>query len=771
MSALLAGCQPSVSLDSTDQTPIVSPVPYALPHSPVSSSITTATLQKQRLALKPGNLAVPFIPNNGQLDSRVLYYLRTFGGSVFVTRDGELVYSLSNSAKVKQGSHRSETAIQPRRTLVFAEKILTTTEVNITPREETIGTVSIFHGKDPATWQENLPSFQEISLGTLYPGIEVRLTAHGSSIEKLFFIEKEADPQNISIQVSDGARLSIKETGQLTIATDAGSALFSNPIAWQDIGGQHRNVEVAYALNDTDSRQYGFDLGPYDPNYPLVIDPLLQTTYLGGSANDEGMDIAIGPNGDIYVAGETSSTDFPTCTSSIGMCATGYDHSFTGSSEAFVARITADLQRLVQTTYLGGNGSESAEALVIDASGNVYITGDTDSSDFPGVAGGADSILSNKDGFVARLSSDLRSLTQSTYVGGSGFETPHDIAISNSNEIIIVGTTSSADLPACSSGMLACLPPGRPDETFAGSTEGFVARFNLDLTTMYATTYLGGSNNDSIYGVAVSEDDLHVCGSTNSSDFPFIDNGVDTNQVDYEAFVTRIKDDLSTLNQSTYFGGAGHDECYAITKGIDGQVYITGETSSADLPSCQGPNCPGKADTTVDNNGDAYVAKLSTDLKNIYGSTYLGGTGFDMGTGIAVAPAPWNPWESMVYVTGETYADDFPRSGNGADPVFAGASEGFVAYLNNSLSNIEQTSYFGGNHIDFPTALTVSAAGDIYITGKTRSNDLPRRQEGFDTGLDGNYDAFVARFSNLKGDGSAFYIIPLKNGKAAIINL
>ena len=771
ISSGLTACLTSPSLSPTPQKAIghYSPVNNANQENPLPVIPGMDEKHKAQEKLKSGDIHVPFIPNHGQLDENVRYYARTFGGTLFVTGMGELVYALPHS--YSPAPRESIESFRQQNMMIFSEKLGDGMLNTITPTQPAATSVSIFHGDDPRQWQHDLPGYPEISLGQVYPGVEVRLAAHGNSIEKLFYVAAEADPQNIKIKISSTAKLSITNSGQLDIYTEKGNVLFSRPIAWQDIQGTRKSVEVAYAVNSSNIPAYGFELGQYDHRYPLVIDPLLQSTYLGGSSNDEGLDIAVGPDGNIYVAGITSSNDFPRCT--YGPCAPTGDNIFAGTSEAFIAKMSPDLKTLIQTTYLGGNGSEWAEALVIDGTGNIYVTGSTDSSDFPGIAGGADSTLNNRDGFVAKLSSNLRTLAQSTFIGGSSSEFPRDIVISKRNEIIIGGTTLSTNLPSCTAAALPCFPPVQPDPDYGGAREGFAALLNLNLTTMI-TTYLGGSGSDDIYGLAVAADgnSIYLCGTTNSNDFPFISGGVDTIQQDYEAFVTKLSDTLvgNNAEQSTYYGGSGYEECYDIAVGVDGQVLITGETSSADLPHCSGMGCPARGDATIDSSGDAYVAKLSPNLQTLYGSTYLGGTGFDMATDIAVFPAPWNAWESMVYVTGDTAANDFPKISNGADRAFAGNSEGFVAYLNNSLSTLHQASYLGGNSTDYPYALAVSSTGDIYVTGETRSSDFPGSTQGFDNMLNGTKDAFVTRFSDLKSNGT-FYTIPLKNGKAAVIHL
>lgn len=718
-------------------------------------------------------LNVPFIPNHGQLNSQVRYYAKTLGGTVFVTHDGKMVYSLPADAPLRgqKGIIPQEPPAPPKQ-LVITEQLLDARPNTPSPGRATKSRVSIFHGNDPDQWRSGLPTYQDISLGVVYPGIEVRLAAHGGSVEKLFYLAAGANPDDIRININPATAMSVTEGGQLAIRTPSGSVQFSRPVAWQNIDGDRRAVAAAYAIN-ADRGSYGFTLGQYDPNQPLIIDPILQSTYLGGTSWDKGQEIAIGPNGNVYVAGTTLSSDFPKCTGWL-FCLNGADPTFAGDYEAFVAEMTPDLTRLIQTTYLGGSCTgqecEILKGMAIDAGGNVYVTGYTSSSDFPKTAGGADSTLSGVDGFVAKFSPDLRTLYQSTFVGGSGNDFPSDIAFStNMNEILLTGTTWSNDLPACLPS--GCFPQARPDSIFAGQTEAFVARFTPDLQTMIGTTYLGGSARDDGASLLVTASgDIYVAGTTSSADFPGLAGGYDTLLQGNEAFLTRFNKYLTGITRSTFCGGSQNDSAGAVAQGVDGSIYIAGFTYSPDLPTCvPGPlACPPRADATLAGQ-EGFAARFNPDLTTLYSSTYLGGGQDDSITAIAIVPNPDNAWDSLIYVAGDTRSPDFPGAAKGADRVFAGESEGFAAYLDSGLNQIQAASFLGGSGWEFARGLTVSATGDIYVTGETSSGDFPRAERGFAPSLRGLSDAFITRFSSLKG--SSFYVIPSAHGKATIVHL
>jgi hypothetical protein len=326
---------------------------------------------------------------------------------------------------------------------------------------------------------------------------------------------------------------------------------------------------------------------------PIVIDPILQSTYLGGSGNDHAYALAIHPTtGDVYVAGSTSSTDFPNTTG--GAQATYGDY-----WDAFVARLNSNLTSIIQSTYLGGSSSEDrAGALAIHpTTGDVYVAGTTWSTDFPRTSGGAQESCSScssgpSEAFVARLSADLRTLHQSTYLGGSYSEETRALAIgpAPNYDVYVAGETLSTDFPRTSGGAQA---------TYGGGFwDAFVARLSADLRTLHQSTYLGGSNGDGAYALAIhpTTGDVYVAGWTWSTNFPRTTDGAQNTCNNcsvsrHDAFVARLNSDLTSIIQSTYLGGSNDDFAFfALTIGPapNYDVYVAGKTSSNDFPGTSG---------------------------------------------------------------------------------------------------------------------------------------------------------------------------------------
>ena len=661
-----------------------------------------------------GNLRIPFIPNEGQMDDSIKFYAKTFMGTVSVTERGDLVYSAPSS--LPTGAKQADKFLacpagpvpfwyragrQTPKFFTFKEQLECGMIKDIKPEKESKTKISLFHGSDPLKWKSGLKTYEEVSLGEAYPGIEVKLRAYGNNVEKLFYIQPGADPDEIRMRLCGIRNLKVTGSGELEVETEGGRIRFTKPVAYQEetvnrkqsvVSSQKQNrsyIDVAYVVN---GNNYGFMVGNYDPTRPLVIDPLLQSTYLGGNGSETGQAIAIHPTtGDIYMTGVMDG-------------------------QVFVSRLSSDLTTLLQTTSLGGSNWDEAYAIAIHPNtGDVYITGYTTSTDFPGLTGAADTTFAGyNEAFVSRLSSDLQTLYRSTFLGGESYEVGYGIAIHpNTGDVYVTGVTSSTNFPNITGGA---------DTTITGD-EAFVSRLSSNLGTIYRSTFLGGNKYDSGSAIAIhpTTGNIYVTGTTGSNDFPKITGGADTVFSGDEAFVSMLSGDLRTFYQSTFLGGSGDDSGFGIAIHPSQGIYVTGHTFSSDFP-----NITDGADTTF-SKSEAFVSRLSLDLKTIWQSTYLGGGEDDVGHGIAVHPTTGD-----VYVTGHTGSSDFPDITNGADKTFEG-SEAFVSRLSQILNILYQSTFLGGRSADTGTGIAIHpTTGRIYVTGSTGSSDFPNVAGGAD---------------------------------------
>jgi hypothetical protein len=692
-------------------------------HAAVDQSAQQLTgIQQQKL----GQLRLPFVPNQGQTAPAVAYYARTFAGTAFVTQDGALVLNLPGIGMSTTLNRVSGSRIDgTQRTRGWSLVEVPVSQARLAPNghDASAARVSIFKGLSSLRDQ---PTFFSVRVGQPWPGIDYELRAHGDTVERVFTVAPAADADAIRMQVKGALGLTLRD-GALIADTGNGPVTLSKPVAYQEINGQRKAVSVAYVV---EGDRYGFCLGGYDTRYPVVIDPLVQATYLGGSATEYAYAVAVGSAGQVYVAGATNSTgDFPGTTG-------GAQASSGGDYDAFVAVLNSDLTSLTRATYLGGSGEDGINSIALDSSDNVYVAGFSKSSDFNGVSGGAQASYGGggSDAFVAELGADLTTLTQATYLGGgAGAETAFALALGASGQVYVTGYTYSADFPGTTGGAQA---------VYSGVGDVFVAELNAGLTTLTQATFLGAASaleQGSALAVG-SGGQVYVGGFTESSGFPGTSGGTQavTGGGTRDAFVAELSGDLTTLIQSTYLGGSGDDLGFALALGGSGQVYVAGQTTSNDLPGVTGG-----AQAIFGGVQDAFVAVLSADLTTLTRSAYLGGTGIDDGYALAIGSS------GQVYVAGDT-AGGFPGTAYGTQATMGGGSlDAFVAELSSDLTSLTRATYLGGSGNEGASALAVGSNGHLYVAAYTSSSDVPNTSGGAQASAGGGTDALVADYNGL----------------------
>ena len=255
----------------------------------------TGRVAGEPLRERLGGVRVPFVSNSGQVDPAVAYYASTFAGTVYVTKKGEIVYSLPAAVEDAKKSSRPNAQVLPK--TVGKGWSLTERPVGgktrVSAEQPAEAQVSYFIGKDPDRWRSGIATYETVELGEVWPGVRLSLQAHGNNVEKLFTVEPGADPSRIRMRMTGARSLRVDKAGALVAATGPGEVTFTRPIAYQEHDGVRRPVTVAYRVK---GRQYGFSVSGHDPTLPVVIDPLLQATYLGGSDVELGFALAIHPD-------------------------------------------------------------------------------------------------------------------------------------------------------------------------------------------------------------------------------------------------------------------------------------------------------------------------------------------------------------------------------------------------------------------------------------------------------------------------------------------
>ncbi len=567
-------------------------------------------------------------------------------------------------------------------------------------------------------WYTGVPSYEVVAYEGLYQGIDLLTWGQRDSLKYEFHVAPGVDYQQIQIHYDGISGLSIAEDGALVveIGNSWGSLADDAPYVYQQIG--HEKVAVATCFRLLDQATYSFEIsGEYDPSRELVIDPdLAWSTYLGGSGDDVGNDIAVDADGNVYVTGLTYD-DFPVTS--------GAWDTTSNDIDVFVTKINSSGSTVLYSTYLGGDGHDSADGVAVDASGNVYVTGCTTSSNFPTTAGAWDTTYSGyyADVFVTKLNATGSTVLYSTYLGGDGSENGVDIAVDANGNAYVTGDTCSYDFPVTS---------GAWDTTSNGGSDAFVAKVNTSGNLVYATR-LGGSSADYARGIGVDANgNAYVTGDTSSSNFPVTSGAWDTtSNGGSDAFVAKVNTSGSTVLYSTYLGGRGMDEAYGIAIDATGDAYVTGWTSSDNFPVTSGA-----WDTTF-SVIDAFVAKLNAIGSALVYSTYLGGSDYECARGIGVDA------NGNAYVTGYTSSSNFPTTVGAWDTTINGSynedfcyyDDVFVTKLNFSGSTVLYSTYLGGDGPDEAFGVVIDATGSAYVTGGTHSDGFPRhiRRVGHDS--------------------------------------
>ena len=672
--------------------------------------------------------SVPFEYNAGQLDDDVAYFARSPRGNVFVTHSGEIVYSFL----IREGSGKMM--------LVLKEKIVGGS-VRLLEGEKRSGIrLSHFKGNDPSKWTRDIPCYESITFGEIYPSISFRLKIKEKNIEKLFVIIPRGDPGDINVELSGALGLELSPVGELKVTTELGTVSFTKPVVYQEKDGEREYVDAAYTLA---GNRYGFSVGEYDRERTLVIDPLISSTCLGGSGEDGNFEVpmVMDGEGNIYVASRTNSIDFPTMTGA-------YSDTSNGGNDIFVSKFDNDLTTLLASTYIGGSGDEGlwpGVCMALGSNGDVYISARTTSSDFPVTPGAYnEDPPGGEDVFVSRLSNDLSELLASTYLGGSARDRCHAMTADENGNVYVTGNTTSHDFP---------FTPGVYDSTKSNGgyfgTDIFVAIFDSTLASLTASSFLGGSGDDYTEEIALDTDrNIFLTGWIASTDFPWTPGAYDStyNGHYYDAFVSKFSPDLKLLPASTYLGGSSWDFGYAMALDDSDNVYVSGHIASSDFPWT-----PGAYDTTYSGIGgpgsgdDSFVTKLGNDLDTLLASTYLGHRDWEIGTYITFDE------DGFVYVGGYTTSQDFPTTpGTYNETHNGGESDVCISKLDPELTTLVASTFFGGNAEERQGYMLIDDSGNVVFSGTTNSTDMPFTPGAYDTTYNGGGSGWGGE--NLGGD-------------------
>jgi hypothetical protein len=715
--------------------------------APISASQTDPQAQVKILD-SYGKLPLSFEVNHGQTDSRVKFLSRASGYTLFLTGD-EAVLALTgkkattDKAKIACMAHTLRSGMaESKAGRVLRMKLRNADPAaKVTGMNELAGTSNYFIGNDPTKWRTNVPTYARVRYEGIYSGVDLVYYGNQRQLEYDFILAPGADPHRIVFDVRGAKRIRRDGKGELVFKVGEDEIRWHKPVVYQEKNGARQEIAAHYGITDTN--RVTFELAKYDTSRPLYVDPLIYSTYLGGSGNDQSNGIAVDSDGNAYIMGLTYSTDFPTQDPLQPANVGG------ANGTAFVTKINAAGSALVYSTYLGGSGGDSSTGIAVDSAGNTYVTGHTASTDFPTKNPLRPANDGGEDAFVTKINPAGSTLVYSTYLGGSGNDGTSGIALDISGDAYVTGTTFSANFP---------VTPGAFQTVCAGGMnceygEVFVTKINAAGSALAYSTYMGGSYYSYGTGIAVdSSGDAYITGYTTSADFPttpgafqtVCDGGWGCNYYP-DAFVSKLNPTGSSLVYSTFLGGNLTELCcgavdsgYAIA--VDGaeSAYVTGFTSATNFPTTSG------AFQTACNRGrnclkygDAFVSKLNPAGSALVYSTFLGGGLSDIGYGIAVGSS------GSVYVTGQTYSTNFPTE-SPFQKRNAGAGDAFVSRLNPAGSALVYSSFLGGSGDDYGSGIAVDNSGYGYVIGTTGSTNFST-MNSLQPASGGGDDAFVAK--------------------------
>ncbi len=583
-------------------------------------------------------------------------------------------------------------------------------------------TTGLFLGNDPSKWRPSIPNYGRLQVHGLYSGIDLIYYGNEGELEYDLTIQPGADPHQIRLRL-DGSRASVDHVGNLVAGL-----IQKRPVAYQvGTDGLRVPVESRYCKNRDGS--YGFALGRYDHTRELVIDPVLTfSIYLTGNGQNIIQAIGIDKLGFIWVAGTTVATNLPV--------ANHIQATNGGASDLFVVKINPDAKvgaQILFYTYLGGNGNDTLGGMAVGPNGDVYLTGSTQSSNFPTHNPVQSALKGTSDAFVVWINTS-RTLGYSSYLGGTGTDSGVGITYNSKGKIFVTGGTASTDFTVT----------GGFQTANAGQQDAFVAEIDPSLSgsaTLAYSTYLGGSGWDIGRGIAVAPDGtLWVAGGTYSHNFPQRGNSYQRSSKGAgDAFVAHINPAAgsSALEYTTYLGGAEQDEAKNVLVDPAGQVIVSGWTLSPNFPTTQNA-----FQTEYGGNADAFVSILdTTKTPQLVYSTFFGGSAPDVPFDLKQDAA------GNLYLAGFTMSAGLPTTPNAAQSAFDLNMDAFALRFDPATAGpagISYLSYLGSDGLQVGYGIDFDAKGDIYLVGYTSGPIFGALHGVPKTSSPGAVDGFIA---------------------------
>ncbi len=702
-----------------------------------------------------------FVPNQGQWPSEVLFYGRSGVADVWLTIRG-LEFDI----------HRSEVTL-PR----SAEERYAFISENRTSKIRRVGHLvrlkaagehvssvfglnpdgsvrNYFLGKDRSKWATNVPAYEAVQLNEMFPGIDAVAQFENGLPRYDFIVKPGADPDDISLNFAGASGVSVDKSGEyITLHTTLGDVRSGRIVAYQEINGARLTIPCSFIAKAGTSKTVKFQIGKYNHSYPLVIDPLIYSTYLGESGIDKITEITTDKFDNIIAVGSTDAATYPVA---IG----AYDTTFNGGLDGFVTKFDPALSKIMFSTYIGGGADDQVNSVSLDDEQSIYIGGETTSASFPTIGGWKTIHAGAIDGFVAKISADGSQLNYGSFIGGGGNDRVLSVHSNQIGELVAGGETNSQNF---STGGASLYQKSRQ-----GAFDGFLARFKPTGASVDFSTYFGGAGNDRISGVSHDAGSSNVyfggecsdpltTGTNTNGTFPVptggwggcpsckpydntFNNGID-------GFVGCMTVTGGFSNQNTqyigYLGSNLDDRVTGVVVGQDNSLIVTGSTQMGQSTKFPLQTAPGKGGF------DVFVVRVKAGGRDLLLSTTFGGSGDDFGSAIVPVIDLLTGSAGDYYIAGTTLSANFPTLATAPiqspiQPTFGGKSDMFVTRVSSTFSPIYST-YLGGKGDDAATSIVATDRADYYVAGITASDSIGAVPESYKRKLSGSTDGYIAK--------------------------
>jgi len=744
--------------------------PASMPSFPQGFPLSKAHVWKAYAALP-----ISFEANQGQAASDVRFLARGRGYTILL-KPGEAALALQSPGQGAQFPPKVQPQPKPTTRVLRMRIEGANLSAAATGLERLPGVSNYIIGNDPSRWHTQVPTYKKVQFEHIRPGVNLVYYGSQGQLEYDFVLSPGVKPQSLGLSFvgSDvtidpqGNLVFASTDGQVTFHRPvAYQSDKSNP-------ARKRFLTASYVLKGPD--RVGFKVLDYDPQEPLVIDPYIYySTYLGGSGGDAGNAIALDSFGDAYVTGSTASANFPTSGSGAGVTpyqktyggdtdafvtklrydgeaiifstylggnnydvgqgigvdssgnvyvvgstasanfpttASAFQVAYGGNTDAFVSKLDPSGSKLLFSSYLGGSDIDYGLALALDLSGNVFVTGYTQSANFPTVNPIQSGNSGNGDAFVAEIDTNLpqnQQLVYSTYLGGSSADSGQGIAVDSGDNAYVTGYTFSTNFPIYNAYQTAN----------AGSVDAFITVISAYGSSFVFSTYLGGTGDDRAWAIALDGDDnIYIAGSTLTpcspastsppttlcnpvSTFPTTPGAFQTFATKQApgysaAFVTEMNHYGTALLYSTLLAGSLTDVASGIAVDTAGNAYVTGYTQSSDFPTANAVQASYSGGTCGSIPcQDAFVTEVNTQGTSLVYSSYLGGSAGNFGNAIAVWSNGTNNGDFEAAIAGTTYSSNFPAIADayqGQSGSTTGLGNAFISMIyHNSLPGVALT--------------------------------------------------------------------------------